>query len=265
MRRPPWSGSWARRPFLPLPAPRPATHSRPIATPFPRNASRVASLQGAMTMLDWLSQAFIAKYPLADAGPITRCSVPMSGVELASRLPLLGGVLYLPAPPSAQQDLPVSTGWLVARRELAPLFETRELVGACMIGADGPREWIDCMDAQARARACTCCRIPTISPGTPCSPRAGCYRRRRCIRSEWCVGRPAPRSSIFAMVGWVRCKSLRPHHSRRCRRWGGVSRATSPAPRPSSSGRCWAEPGADACPSVRPSVRGQPSGPDRVR
>jgi hypothetical protein len=104
-------------------------------------------------MLDWLSQAFIAKYPLADAGPITRCSVPMSGVELASRLPLLGGVLYLPAPPSAQQDLPVSTGWLVARRELAPLFETRELVGACMIGADGPREWIDCMDAQARPRA----------------------------------------------------------------------------------------------------------------
>ena len=99
-------------------------------------------------MLGWLAHAFTVMCPSADAGSITRCSVPLSGVELASRLPLLGSVLYLPAPRLAQQDLPVSTGWLVARRELAPLFDTRELVATSMIGAEGPREWIDCMDAQ---------------------------------------------------------------------------------------------------------------------
>ena len=99
-------------------------------------------------MLGWLTHAFTAMCPVAGAGSITRCSVPMAGVELASRLPLLGSVLYLPAPRSTAQDLPVTAGWLVAKRELAPLFETRELVAASMIGAEGPREWIDCMDAQ---------------------------------------------------------------------------------------------------------------------
>lgn len=101
-------------------------------------------------MLGWLTHAIAAMCPLADAGSITRCSVSMSGVELASRLPLLGSVLYLPVARPAQQDLPASSGWLVARRELAPLFDTRELVAASMIGAEGPREWIDCMDALAR-------------------------------------------------------------------------------------------------------------------
>ncbi len=101
-------------------------------------------------MLGWFTHAFAAMCPAVDAGSITRCSVPMAGAELASRLPLLGSVLYLPAPRPAPTDQPVSTGWLVARRELAPLFDTRELVAASMIGAEGPREWIDCMDAQGR-------------------------------------------------------------------------------------------------------------------
>lgn len=103
-------------------------------------------------MFGWLSNAFAAVCPSVDAGTgsINRCSVPMLGIELASRLPLLGSVLYLPAPGSMQQDLPVSSGWLVARRELAPLFGTRELLASSMIGADGPREWIDCMDGLGR-------------------------------------------------------------------------------------------------------------------
>ncbi|MFC4525410.1 hypothetical protein ISN76_04080 [Dyella halodurans] len=101
-------------------------------------------------MLGWLTHAFAAMCPAADAGSITRCSVSMLGVELAAHLPLLGSVLYLPAPRPAPQDLPVCTGWLVAQCELAPLFDTRELVAASMIGAEGPREWIDCMDAQGR-------------------------------------------------------------------------------------------------------------------
>ena len=127
-------------------------HTRPIATLFPRNASQVASPQGAKTMFGWLSNAFSAVCPSVDAGTgsISRCSVPMSGIELASRLPLLGSVLYLPAPGSTQQDLPVSSGWLVAQRELAPLFGTHELLASSMIGADGPREWIDCMDVLGR-------------------------------------------------------------------------------------------------------------------
>ena len=101
-------------------------------------------------MLGWLTHAFAAMCPLANTATITRCSVPMPGVELASRLSLLGGVLYLSTPRPAQSDLLVASGWLVARPELAPLFDTRELVAASMIGAEGPREWIDCMDAQGR-------------------------------------------------------------------------------------------------------------------
>ncbi|MHA6204493.1 hypothetical protein ACXU4B_08730 [Dyella soli] len=46
--------------------------------------------------------------------------------------------------------MPAPVGWLVARRELAPLLRTRQLVACSLIGRDGPREWIDCIDASGR-------------------------------------------------------------------------------------------------------------------
>lgn len=103
-------------------------------------------------MLGWLAQAFASMRSSSTdtSGSISRCVVPMSGAQLASRLPLLGSVLYLPArrPTDAESSPPC--GWLVTQRELAPLLRTRELLAASMIGADGPREWIDCLDADGR-------------------------------------------------------------------------------------------------------------------
>jgi hypothetical protein len=105
-----------------------------------------------MTMLGWLAHAFASARCSTDGAScsISRCAVPMTGRELAARLPLLGGVLYLPARPPIHRELPVPSGWLVTRPELAPLLHTRELVVASMIGADGPREWIDCLDARSQ-------------------------------------------------------------------------------------------------------------------
>ncbi len=100
-------------------------------------------------MLGWLAHAFASARSSSDtaSGAISRCSVPMTGPELATRLPVLGSVLYLPARSPTRLDLPLPPGWLVERRELVALLHTHELVVASMIGADGPREWIDCMDA----------------------------------------------------------------------------------------------------------------------
>jgi hypothetical protein len=103
-------------------------------------------------MLGWRAHAFATARSCTDTAScsISRCAVPMTGPELASRLPLLGSVLYLPArlPPPIGRPLP--SGWLVTRSELIPLLHTHTLVVASMIGADGPREWIDCMDARGQ-------------------------------------------------------------------------------------------------------------------
>lgn len=100
-------------------------------------------------MFGWLAHAFGTVRSCADtaAWTISRTSVRMSGPELASRLPLLGGVLYLPACASSRPTRDVAPGWLVTREDLAPLLQTEELRASSMIGADGPREWIDCFAA----------------------------------------------------------------------------------------------------------------------
>ena len=88
-------------------------------------------------MFGWLAHAFASTRSTADtaAWTISRTSVRMPGVELAARLPLLGGVLYLPAcrSPGASRDL--VAGWLVARDNLGTLLRTNELRASCMIGA----------------------------------------------------------------------------------------------------------------------------------
>ncbi len=100
-------------------------------------------------MFGWLAHAFTTVRSSTDTGAwtISRTSVPMSGTDLAAHLPLLGGVLYLPACPSSRASRELAPGWLVARADLAPLLQTEELRASSMIGADGPREWIDCLDA----------------------------------------------------------------------------------------------------------------------
>jgi hypothetical protein len=101
-------------------------------------------------MFGWLAHAFATLRPARDAAgwSISRCLLPMSGIELAARLPLLGSVLYLPARCAAQHAWPLPPGWLASRCELAPVLRTEALLVSSMIGADGPREWIDCVDGQ---------------------------------------------------------------------------------------------------------------------
>jgi hypothetical protein len=103
-------------------------------------------------MFGWLAHAFASLRPSCDAAnwSISRCMVPMAGTELAARLPVLGSVLYLPARCVAQEPWPLPAGWLAARCELAPLLRSEALVVSSMIGADGPREWLDCVDRQGR-------------------------------------------------------------------------------------------------------------------
>jgi len=103
-------------------------------------------------MFGWLAHAFASLRPSCDAASwsISRCVVPIAGTELAERLPMLGSVLYLPARCVAQEPWPLPVGWLAARCELAPLLRSEALIVSSMIGADGPREWIDCVDGEGR-------------------------------------------------------------------------------------------------------------------
>ena len=100
-------------------------------------------------MFAWLAHAFATIQPNYEAAhwSISRCLVPMSGSALAERLPWLGSVLYLPARCTDAEPWPLPAGWLAARCELAPLLRTEGLIVSSMIGADGPREWVDCVDA----------------------------------------------------------------------------------------------------------------------
>ena len=101
-------------------------------------------------MFGWLTHALATMCPLSDAADrsLSRSALPISAGLLAECLPLLGSVLYLPARRCVTASVP--QGWLVGRGELAPLLQTRALVASTVIGADGPREWIDCLDARGR-------------------------------------------------------------------------------------------------------------------
>ncbi|WP_243041845.1 hypothetical protein [Dyella sedimenti] len=103
-------------------------------------------------MFGWLAHALASLHAGngTDDLAVSRCAMPMSGPELAARLPMLGSVLYLPTRKAPSRGWPLPAGWLASRHELAPLLATRELCVASMVGVDGPREWIDCIDAEGR-------------------------------------------------------------------------------------------------------------------
>jgi len=67
---------------------------------------------------------------------------------LVEGLGQLGGVLYLaPAQSSAATHWPTPPGCLVESADLAPLLATRYVGVTCAVTCEGPREWIDCVDA----------------------------------------------------------------------------------------------------------------------
>jgi hypothetical protein len=109
----------------------------------------------------------------------------ISPLQLTEHLPWLGQVLLVgDARPLAAPDQP-PPGWLVEQCELAPLLHVHWLVAASVVGDDGPREWLECLDRRGNA----CARLhllpdtdylawdallaaATPTPGARCGTRA---------------------------------------------------------------------------------------------
>jgi hypothetical protein len=87
--------------------------------------------------------------------PVSRRCVRMTPATLMEALPALGGVLYMPMLPHASSTWIVPHGVLLEAMQLAPLLQVQALVAASMIGVDGPREWVECLDRAGR----TCARL----------------------------------------------------------------------------------------------------------
>jgi hypothetical protein len=97
-------------------------------------------------MYGWLDTFFCA--PRAwFAEPGERC-VCVTASALARWLPLLGSVLYMPARMEVDEPAQWPDGLLSESPLLAPLLRTRHLRVLGMVGADGPREWIECLDGR---------------------------------------------------------------------------------------------------------------------
>jgi len=103
-------------------------------------------------MFGWLAHTLAAVCPQAPASSCQPRWLRIAPDALAARLPLLGTVLYLPMRGDASPDHP-ARGWLAESEDLAPLLHTQWLLASCVIGADGPREWLECVDAAGRLRA----------------------------------------------------------------------------------------------------------------
>jgi hypothetical protein len=74
--------------------------------------------------------------------------VRVTPFALAHWLPLLGSVLYVPPRTGVDSTVRWPDGLLSESPLLTPLLHTRYLRVLGMVSADGPREWIDCLDAR---------------------------------------------------------------------------------------------------------------------
>lgn len=72
----------------------------------------------------------------------------VSPAALAHWLPMLGSVLYVPARATADSRVRLPDNLLSESTLLTPLLRTRYLRVLGTVGADGPREWIECLDAR---------------------------------------------------------------------------------------------------------------------
>lgn len=73
--------------------------------------------------------------------------------QLAAQLPALGSVLYQwTREAECEASAPVR-GWLVQAPNLRPLIGVTHVQCVSMVGARGPREWFDCLDATGQLRA----------------------------------------------------------------------------------------------------------------
>lgn len=74
----------------------------------------------------------------------------MQPIRLIRALPALGDVLHVPMQSGDGLVEEMPHGMLVEQWQLAPLLQVRSLVQASAITADGPREWIECLDRHGR-------------------------------------------------------------------------------------------------------------------
>jgi hypothetical protein len=82
----------------------------------------------------------------AEARHTCRSRLCLGTARWFAGLPALGSVLYVPAASGPLRGRPLP-GLLVESVELAPLLHTRSLASVSAITPDGPREWMECRDA----------------------------------------------------------------------------------------------------------------------
>jgi len=97
-------------------------------------------------MYGWLDTSLCAARAWF-AGPSESC-FGVTPSAFVHWLPLLGSVLYVPSRTEADASTRWPDGLLSESPLLTPMLRTRFLRVLGMVSADGPREWIDCLDAR---------------------------------------------------------------------------------------------------------------------
>jgi hypothetical protein len=102
-------------------------------------------------MYGWLDTSLCAARAWF-AGPSERC-LGVTPSAFVHWLPLLGSVLYVPLRTEADASARWPDGLLSESPLLTPMLRTRFLRVLGMVSADGPREWIECLDARGEILA----------------------------------------------------------------------------------------------------------------
>ena len=89
----------------------------------------------------------------ASAATVSRHWLRPAPAWLARNLPLLGSVLYAPMQSGNRAAPELPRGLVVESRQWAVLLQSHWWVSASTITADGPREWIECVDSDGRLDA----------------------------------------------------------------------------------------------------------------
>ena len=102
-------------------------------------------------MYGWLDTSIgAARAWFADPGERVLRVSPMA---LAHWLPMLGSVLYVPSRSTAEARARLPDNLLSESPLLTPLLRTRFLRVLGTVSADGPREWIECLDGRGHILA----------------------------------------------------------------------------------------------------------------
>lgn len=146
-------------------------------------------------MFGWLASHPVALCRRVQVAPVQRRCFRISPLQLTDHLPRLGQVLLVGDVRLPDVLDPPPPGWLVEQCELAPLLHVHWLVAASLVGDDGPREWLECLDRHGNA----CARLHLL-PDTDylawdallaaATPTPGAKNGTRALRpGEACVAR----------------------------------------------------------------------------